>query len=144
MSSTDPALAGLEPAPGTEGPALPPDVAVQPERPVGKPEMVETDYAEPPTVSHELATADHEEKGAAQLNHDQTEVRDLGWSHPVEDAPAPLVGGLPNEQLWTLIRRFNKACCYFQVKLLRSQNANKVPIANVPCQEPTRTTTRRS
>ena len=73
-----------------------------------EPEIVEAAPEEHPTDSHELANADHEEKGAAQMDHGQTEVRDLGWSEDPKDVPSPLVGGLPNEQLWTLIRRFNK------------------------------------
>ncbi len=77
---------------------------------IGKPEIVEAAPEENPTESHELANADHEEKGAAQLDHGQTEVRDLGWNDESQDVPSPLVGGLPNEELWTLIRRFNKVC----------------------------------
>lgn len=73
-----------------------------------EPEVVGAAEEELPTVSHELANADHEEKGAAQIDHGQTEVRDLGWNDHPTDVPVPLVGGLPNEQLWTLIRRFNK------------------------------------
>jgi hypothetical protein len=91
-----------------------------------------------PTISHALATADHEEKGAAQKAHagdeddyygrDQqrdedgagevagaaqgqgygTDVKDLGWHDDVEDVPRPLVAGLSNEELWMLIRRFDK------------------------------------
>jgi hypothetical protein len=77
---------------------------------IGEPEIAEEAPQEHPTDSHELANADHEEKGAAQVDHGQTEVRDLGWNeHPI-DVPTPLVGGLPNEELWTLIRRFNKVC----------------------------------
>lgn len=60
-----------------------------------------------PTDSHELAHADHEEKGAAQLSHKELEVKDLGWNDEPDEIPA-LVGGLSNEDLWTLIRRFNK------------------------------------
>jgi hypothetical protein len=73
-----------------------------------EPEVVEVAEEELPTVSHELANADHEEKGAAQIDHGQTEVRDLGWNDHPTDVPVPLVGGLPNEELWTLVRRFNK------------------------------------
>ncbi|EME41245.1 hypothetical protein DOTSEDRAFT_73607 [Dothistroma septosporum NZE10] len=51
--------------------------------------------------------ADHEEKGAAQVAHDD-EVNDLGWTNHVDDIPNPLVGKLPNEELWVLVRRFNK------------------------------------
>ncbi|KAK6442397.1 profilin, required for normal timing of actin polymerization in response to thermal stress [Oleoguttula sp. CCFEE 5521] len=61
------------------------------------------------TISHQLATAefaDHE-KGIAQLDHGH-EVKDLGWNEAKENIPAPLVGGMENEDLWVLIRRFNK------------------------------------
>lgn len=75
---------------------------------VHEPEITEPAPEEHPTESHELANADHEEKGAAQINHGHTEVRDLGWNDHPSDVPAPLVGGLSNEELWTLIRRFNK------------------------------------
>jgi hypothetical protein len=61
-----------------------------------------------PTESHALATADHEHKGTAQVEHGEVEVKDLGWNAPPDHRPAPLVGGLPNEELWTLIRRFDK------------------------------------
>lgn len=60
-----------------------------------------------PTESHAMAVADYDDKGAAQLDYDdEPEVKDLGWHE--EDKPAPLVAGLSNEQLFTLIRRFNK------------------------------------
>ena len=61
-----------------------------------------------PTESHALAEADHTHKGAAQTPHFGGEVRDLGWTDHPKDVPKPLVGGLPNEELWTLVRRFNK------------------------------------
>ncbi len=75
-----------------------------------KPEIVEAAPEYHPTESHELANADHEEKGAAQLDHGQTEVKDLGWNESPTEIPNPVVGGLSNEELWTLIRRFNKVC----------------------------------
>lgn len=61
-----------------------------------------------PTESHALAEADHDLKGAAQQPSFGGEVRDLGWTDHPDDVPKPLVGGLPNEELWTLVRRFNK------------------------------------
>jgi|SRR5579859_1384269 len=61
-----------------------------------------------PTGSHALATQDHEVKGASQIVHGGTEVKDLGWDEDPNRIPAPLVGGLPNEELWVLVRRFNK------------------------------------
>lgn len=78
-----------------------------------EPQIVEAAPEAQPTDSHELANADHEEKGAAQINHGQTEVRDLGWNESLEEVPNPVVGGLENEELWTLIRRFNKVRFHF-------------------------------
>jgi hypothetical protein len=75
-----------------------------------EPEIVEAAPEDHPTESHELAKSDHEEKGAAQRDHGQTEVKDLGWNESPTEAPNPVVGGLANEELWTLIRRFNKVC----------------------------------
>lgn len=66
-----------------------------------------TSMAQPPTESHALATAEQDEKGMAQLDHDQ-DVLDLGWNEKIEDIPGPLVGGMSNEDLWILVRRFNK------------------------------------
>lgn len=82
----------------------------QPQTVTGQPVMVEADEMEPATESHALAVAHVEEGypvGAAQLDHGAAEVRDLGWGEDPETVPN-LVGGLPNEELWTLIRRFNK------------------------------------
>jgi hypothetical protein len=96
---------------GVVGPAPPPTVApaaVLNSPPVDEPEVVEVHEEERPTDSHVLAHMDHEEKGVAQMDHGQTEVRDLGWNEHPTDVPVPLVGGLPNEELWTLVRRFNK------------------------------------
>ena len=64
--------------------------------------------AETPTNSHALAEADHDEKGAAQEGHFSHEVKDLGWNEHPKDVPNPMIGGLPNEELWLLVRRFNK------------------------------------
>jgi Protein of unknown function (DUF3292) len=63
-----------------------------------------------PTDSHALATQEHEEKGEAQMGHNEPEVKDLGWDKVAGHQPTPLVGGLPNEELWTLVRRFNHVC----------------------------------
>ncbi|CAD0111600.1 unnamed protein product [Aureobasidium uvarum] len=62
---------------------------------------------EEPTASHALAQADIDEKGVAQLAHN-ADVKDLGWNEPSSKIPAPLVGGMDNEELWVLVRRFNK------------------------------------
>ena len=65
---------------------------------------------EGPTASHALATSPTEETGLVQLGHNE-EVRDLGWNEPKEAIPAPLVGGMENEDLWVLVRRFDKVRC---------------------------------
>ncbi|KAI0803485.1 hypothetical protein GGR55DRAFT_700028 [Xylaria sp. FL0064] len=62
---------------------------------------------EEPTLSHSLAMGDHDEKGVVQHPREE-EVADLGWNKQKENIPAPLVGGIGNEDLWLLIRRFNK------------------------------------
>ena len=67
-----------------------------------------TSASNAPTESHALAESDHEEKGAVQLGHDEAEAKDLGWHEDPQNVPAPLIGGLPNEELWLLVRRFNK------------------------------------
>ncbi|USP73747.1 hypothetical protein yc1106_01021 [Curvularia clavata] len=71
-----------------------------------------------PTDSHALALEGArppptEEKGAAQVEHGE-EVVDLGWNEPKEHVAKPLVGGLDNEDVWMLIRRFNRQI--YQVK----------------------------
>lgn len=63
--------------------------------------------ADGPTLSHELAVDYHEDKGHAQQDHDN-EVLDLGWNKTKEGVQSPLVGGIDNEELWLLVRRFNK------------------------------------
>ncbi|KAI7303804.1 hypothetical protein KC326_g8604 [Hortaea werneckii] len=64
------------------------------------------------TDSHALAVANHDEKGHAQQQPKQrdreADVKDLGWNESKEKIPSPLVGGMANEDLWVLVRRFNK------------------------------------
>ena len=67
--------------------------------------------ADKPTASHALATAEHEEQGAAQVDHDN-DVVDLGWKTAKDAVPEPLVARMPNDELWVLIRRFNKVRIY--------------------------------
>ncbi|OCT47324.1 hypothetical protein CLCR_02307 [Cladophialophora carrionii] len=66
------------------------------------------------TTSHELATGakgDHEVAGAVQRAGKEDRTSNLGWQANGVDTDT-LVGGLPNEELWTLIRRFNKASSF--------------------------------
>ncbi|KAF3764182.1 hypothetical protein M406DRAFT_277672 [Cryphonectria parasitica EP155] len=78
-------------------------------QPVSDPTQEEVSHtlAEDPSLSHALATEDHEVKGLAQQDH-EAEVLDLGWNQKKQEIPTPLVGGLDNEELWMLIRRFDK------------------------------------
>ncbi|KAJ0121908.1 hypothetical protein J7T55_002418 [Diaporthe amygdali] len=78
-------------------------------QPVSNPDKTEASntLTEGPSLSHELATTDPEEKGLAQQAHED-EVLDLGWSQKKQEISQPLVGGMDNEELWLLIRRFDK------------------------------------
>jgi len=62
-----------------------------------------------PIESHALAQENQPAKGLVQ-QHTGNQIKDLGWNEPKELIPGPLVGGLQNEDLWILIRRFNKVC----------------------------------
>jgi uncharacterized protein DUF3292 len=68
-----------------------------------------TSMTQQPTKSHALAMVEPEEKGAAQVEHDE-EVVDLGWNEDPKHIARPLVGGMSNEDLWIFVRRFNKVC----------------------------------
>jgi hypothetical protein len=75
-----------------------------------------TTLLDAPTESHALAveaakSTHPAEAGAAQVQHTE-EVVDLGWNEPKEHVARPLVGGLSNEDLWLLVRRFNKVRIY--------------------------------
>lgn len=72
----------------------------------GKTEVSHT-LVDDSTLSHALATDDHEIKGRAQQGHG-SEVLDLGWNQEKQRIAEPLVGGLDNEELWLLTRRFDK------------------------------------
>lgn len=78
-------------------------------QPVTDPTKTEVSHTlmDDPSLSHELATEDHEVKGLAQQDH-PAEVLDLGWNQKKQEIAEPLVGGLDNEELWILVRRFNK------------------------------------
>ena len=78
-----------------------------------------------PTLSHSLAVADHDEIGHAQAQHDEM-VENLGWHEEDHKIPNPLVGGLPNDDLWLLIRRFNKQV--YDVREIRGPAAGGLDI----------------
>lgn len=58
--------------------------------------------------SHELAQKPADIKGAVQTDPPNEFIRDIGWHKPTVEIPDPLIGGLPNGRLFSLIRRFNK------------------------------------
>lgn len=64
--------------------------------------------AEGPTDSHVLSQVEQDEKGLSQQAGNTAEITDLGWSQPAEHFEEAIVGGLSNEDLWMLIRRFDK------------------------------------
>ena len=96
--------------------ATPPDELNQPRRfstvAGSEPEIIERHEEEAPTASHALAEEStdipYKDKGASQIEHGDIEVKNLGWNEEARNVPRPLVGGLKNHELWTLIRRLNK------------------------------------
>lgn len=72
-----------------------------------------------PSESHALATENHELKGTAQEAGKEAHITDLGWQANAE-VVATLVGGLPDEELWTLVRRFNKV--FIADRFVRDKN----------------------
>ncbi|KAJ5103492.1 hypothetical protein N7532_004021 [Penicillium argentinense] len=61
-----------------------------------------------PTDSHVLSQVEQDEKGLSQQAGDTAELTDLGWSKPVQHIEEPLIAGLSNQDLWMLLRRFDK------------------------------------
>jgi Protein of unknown function (DUF3292) len=94
---------------------------------------------EEPTLSHQLAMQDHDLKGAAQKDHDVEEVANLGWNESADQIANPLVGGIKNEDLWVLVRRFNQVLRSILNLIIPS---NRVTIANVSSQRRGATTCR--
>ncbi|KAJ6083037.1 hypothetical protein N7467_007172 [Penicillium canescens] len=61
-----------------------------------------------PTDSHVLSQVEQDEKGLAQKAGDTKEITNIGWGVSPNVIEEPLVAGLSNEDLWMLIRRFDK------------------------------------
>ncbi|KAL7943991.1 hypothetical protein V8C42DRAFT_94301 [Trichoderma barbatum] len=93
-----------------------------------EPDIIEGFDEEIPTASHALAEesihAEAENKGASQMDHDEIEVKNIGWNEKAHCVPQPVVGGMKNDELWTLIRRFNKQI--FEVRCI-----DAVPLADL-------------
>ena len=105
-----------------------------------------TTLVDAPTESHELAleaargnNPDHG-TGRAQVAHGQ-EVLDLGWNERKEHIDSPLVGGLSNEEVWLLVRRFNKVKV---LQRLESEIQADCDVANVPCERDSNGSSRRT
>jgi hypothetical protein len=98
MASEGPSIHDLLPTPASTSPMSPNETKVH------------NSMTEKPTASHALAMASQEaeEKGAAQRDYVEEDVANLGWNEPESHIASPLVGGLSNEELWLLVRRFNK------------------------------------
>ncbi|KAK1457845.1 hypothetical protein CMEL01_15828 [Colletotrichum melonis] len=100
--------------PGVDTPASQSSYGYSSQSTMGQePEIVEGHEEERPTDSHHLADMAAkekpiEEKGHAELDHDHVEVKNLGWNNPPSKVAQPMVGGLSNEDLWILVRRFDK------------------------------------
>lgn len=94
------------------------------------PEMVEAHEEDAPTESHAVANeavnADIGEDGAvaAKTGRDEVDVEDLGWKDTDQTVPQPIITGLPNETLFTLIRRFDNQVFYVRT-------IDKPPLANL-------------
>lgn len=63
---------------------------------------------EGPTDSHILSQVGQDEKALLQKASDTATTTDLGWNNTAVHFEEPLVAGLSNEDLWMLIRRFDK------------------------------------
>lgn len=65
------------------------------------------------STSHILASQ-HQDQGAVQQAGKEAFTSNLGWQKNAKGVDT-LVEGLENDDLWMLIRRFNKACFLFPV-----------------------------
>ncbi|GLA69221.1 hypothetical protein AtubIFM55763_008404 [Aspergillus tubingensis] len=65
-----------------------------------------------PTDSHVLSKVDQDEKGLAQKAGQTDTVTDVGWNQHPDELDEQIVSGISNEDLWMLIRRFNKQIYY--------------------------------
>jgi hypothetical protein len=61
-----------------------------------------------PTDSHALAHAEVEETSLIHNSPGDEATADIGWQQQPHEFDEPIIGGIPNEDLWMLIRRFNK------------------------------------
>jgi len=67
---------------------------------------------EGPTDSHVLSQVEQDEKGLSQKTGETEEITNIGWGESPDVIEEPFVAGISNEDLWMLIRRFDKVCNY--------------------------------
>lgn len=91
--------------------------------------VAQSPIAQHTSESHALATESQELQGAAQRAGKEARITNLGWQANAKGV-ATLVGGIPNEELWTLVRRFNKV----QSSLTSQTKVANTLAANVSCQ----------
>ncbi|KAI9043658.1 DUF3292 domain-containing protein [Aspergillus affinis] len=68
--------------------------------------------ADSPTDSHFLSQVEQDQKGLAEKAGVTQDVSDVGWGLSRDDFEERIVSGLSNQDLWMLIRRFNKQIYY--------------------------------
>lgn len=95
---------------------------------------------EGPTDSHVLSQIELDEKGLSQKAGDSAEITDLGWTKPLEHIEGPLIAGIPNEDLWMLIRRFDKVYSTIKTPCVRILTETQSE-ACIQCQSCPRCTT---
>lgn len=78
---------------------------------------------EGPTDSHVLSQVEQDEKGLIQKASETSEITDFGWNN-LADHTEPLIAGLSNEDLWMLIRRFDKVFLFRNVYIASKTNAD--------------------
>lgn len=66
-----------------------------------------TSIEQKPNTSPGVLTTQNEKKIPIWLDHHQ-DLMDFGWNEDKTRISEPLVDGLSNEDIWLLVRRFNK------------------------------------
>ncbi|CAI7664546.1 unnamed protein product [Penicillium glandicola] len=88
--------------------------------------VTDAGISEGPTESHVLSQVEQDEKGLSQKAGDTAEITDLGWGESPDAIEEPLVAGLSNEDLWMLIRRFDKQV--YRVKAIPDAPVQKLDL----------------
>ncbi|KAF7526950.1 hypothetical protein PCG10_003504 [Penicillium crustosum] len=84
------------------------------------------DIPKGPTESHVLSRVEQDEKGLSQKAGHTAEITNIGWGESPDAIDEPLVGGLSNEDLWMLIRRFDKQV--YRVKAVPDAPAQRLDL----------------